>query len=72
MPDDHDMLIRLDEKVDAAEKWIEKLQAESATKVNLDKVEKSLGGLKIALWSLGVSMAGLVVQFMLDTSGTGG
>lgn len=65
MSDDHDLIIRLDEKVETAKKDIEDLKEESATKEALGKVETSLGQLKIGLSAIGVAVGGAVVNFVL-------
>lgn len=66
MSDDHDLIIRLDEKVGAAEENIKDLQSKSATKEALEKLEASLGQFKIGLIAVAVAIGGSVANFLLN------
>ena len=54
MTEDHDLIIRLDEKVEAAQKAIDELKSNSATDKDLKEVKGEVKSIKLTWWGLGL------------------
>ena len=64
MTDDHDLIIRLDEKVEAAEKAIEALKGESATEKSVVELKEEVRGIKKAWWGIGILVINAALGWM--------